>query len=201
MPSINVRVVNKAPRLVSPAKIVCDNSDYKIVFNFDSEWAELSAKTARFVWNNTYVDVSFTGDTVAVPVLQRTKGVYLGLYAGDMHTTESLFIPCEESILCMGGSEAPSPGPIERGLPSGGNAGQVLSKASEENYDVKWCDPSVPVDNALSMTSENPVQNKVVTDRIKYFESILPALESQLGNINAQFSSLENRVSALERMI
>lgn len=54
-------------------------------------------------------------------------------------------------------------------VPSGGRAGQVLGKASSDSYDLEWVDQtggggggSVPVDDALSSTSENPVQNKVI---------------------------------------
>lgn len=55
-------------------------------------------------------------------------------------------------------------------VPSGGRAGQVLGKASSDSYDLEWVDQtgggggggSVTVDDALSSTSENPVQNKVV---------------------------------------
>lgn len=168
MSIISVRVTNKVPRLVNQAKIVCNNSDYQIVFSFDSEWSEFTTKTARFIWNGEYADVSFTGNTVAVPMLQNTTGVYVGLYAGDLHTTEAMYIPCEPSIICKGGTEAEAPGPIERGLPAGGSAGQVLSKASGESYDVEWMDPaagggsSVTVDAELIEGSENPVQSKVI---------------------------------------
>lgn len=47
-------------------------------------------------------------------------------------------------------------------LPSGGTTGQALVKRSNADGDVEWGNVSVEVDNALSGTSENPVQNKVV---------------------------------------
>ena len=49
-------------------------------------------------------------------------------------------------------------------LPSGGSAGQVLVKSSNTDYDALWATPQggVTVDTALSSTSENPVQNKVI---------------------------------------
>lgn len=51
------------------------------------------------------------------------------------------------------------------GVPAGGTAGQVLKKASDTSYDTVWGDEeggSITVDDALSDSSENPVQNKVV---------------------------------------
>lgn len=53
-------------------------------------------------------------------------------------------------------------------VPAGGTAGQVLKKRSGTDYDAEWAEESgggggsVTVDDALSGTSENPVQNKVV---------------------------------------
>ncbi len=51
------------------------------------------------------------------------------------------------------------------GVPTGGTTGQVLTKKTDADYDTEWTDPSadITVDDALSPTSENPVQNKVVT--------------------------------------
>ena len=54
-------------------------------------------------------------------------------------------------------------------LPSGGTTDQVLAKASNSDHDYKWITVeggggggSVTVDDTLSGTSENPVQNKVI---------------------------------------
>lgn len=50
-------------------------------------------------------------------------------------------------------------------VPSGGSSGQVLGKASGTDYDVEWKSVSGGgvIDASLSLTSENPVQNKVIT--------------------------------------
>lgn len=51
-------------------------------------------------------------------------------------------------------------------VPAGGSSGQVLTKASGTDYDLEWTTPSggstITVDSALSDSSENPVQNKVI---------------------------------------
>ena len=52
-------------------------------------------------------------------------------------------------------------------VPAGGTSGQVLAKASGTDYDLEWVNQSggggsVTVDDALSGSSENPVQNKVI---------------------------------------
>ena len=80
--------------------IVCDNSNYQIIFTFDDEWSEYSIKTARFVWNNSYTDVVFNGTTCEVPILKDTSFVAIGVYAGDLRTTTPAIIYCKKSILC-----------------------------------------------------------------------------------------------------
>jgi len=58
-------------------------------------------------------------------------------------------------------------------VPTGGTVGQVLAKTSGADYAVGWVNQTggggggdIIVDSALSTTSENPVQNKVVTTAI-----------------------------------
>lgn len=50
------------------------------------------------------------------------------------------------------------------GLPSGGTAGQTLTKLSDSDYDTGWRTPAggVTVDDSVSDTSTNPVQNKAI---------------------------------------
>ncbi|MBQ7564613.1 MAG: collagen-like protein [Lachnospiraceae bacterium] len=50
------------------------------------------------------------------------------------------------------------------GVPEGGTTGQILVKKSGTDFDTEWTDPAAGtvVDSALSGTSENPVQNKVI---------------------------------------
>ena len=47
--------------------IVCGNSDYMVIFAFDAEWDAHEEKTARFVWNNQYIDRPFTGNVDPEP--------------------------------------------------------------------------------------------------------------------------------------
>ena len=81
--------------------IVCGNSDYSLKFTFDSEWDNITQKTARFIWNGKYYDVEFTGDECAVPIINDTFEVTVGVYAGKLTTTTPAVIPCDRSILCI----------------------------------------------------------------------------------------------------
>lgn len=105
---ILIRVTDKRAALVCGPVIVCGNSDYTARFEFDEEWAGMEWKTARFVWPSPsgVVDVPFQGDTVAVPRLDNTKEVLIGVFSGNLCTTTAARVPCVLSIRC--GSGAPS---------------------------------------------------------------------------------------------
>lgn len=51
-------------------------------------------------------------------------------------------------------------------LPEGGLTGQVLVKRSDMSGDVEWANSVITIDDELSLTSENPVQNKVITNAL-----------------------------------
>jgi len=106
MSDLHIIVNNKvATYLTRDGNIVCGNSDYRIVFTFDSEWDEYTEKVARFIWNDKFIDVIFNGNTVAVPVISHTTALKVGVYAGELRTTTSAEIPCVFSVLCENGAE------------------------------------------------------------------------------------------------
>lgn len=105
MPVINISVENKIAE-ADGTLYVCDNSDFVAKFAFDAEWEAYENKTARFVYNNSYVDVVFTGNECPVPIISGTYFFNIGVYAGNLHTTTPARVPCKKSILC--GSESES---------------------------------------------------------------------------------------------
>lgn len=108
MRDLHVIVSNKVATYLSrDGSIVCGNSNYRIVFTFDSEWDAHNEKVARFIWNDKYYDVPFTGNTVAVPVLNNTRQLKVGVYAGEICTTTPAVIDCQLSILCGTTDEIP----------------------------------------------------------------------------------------------
>ena len=109
MPNIQINIKNKVAR-ADRAIIVCDNSDYTAVFDFDDEWSAYDTKTVRFVYCGTYTDVVVTGNECPIPVIQDARSLYVGVYAGDLHTTTPACISCVPSILCGNGIPAdPTP--------------------------------------------------------------------------------------------
>ena len=105
MPIININVAEKRAATVGAPVIVCGNSDYTLAFTFDSEWAAVEEKRARFSYVRNgvrqYEDSEpFTGDSVAVPILSDITRVEVGVYGGSLQTSTPASIPCERSILC-----------------------------------------------------------------------------------------------------
>ena len=108
MKTLHIDVLNKIATYRSrDGIIVCGNSDYQIQFTFDSMWDEYDDKNARFIWNNQYIDVPFSGDICDVPVITDANEVTIGVYAGDIRTTTGATINCQRSILCGGARPNP----------------------------------------------------------------------------------------------
>ena len=107
MPDIKVTVRNKIA-VGDGTEIVCGNSDYTVVFDFDAEWEAFDAKTMRIRFtNDTYKDVVFNGTSCILPIVQNSVGVDIGVFAGA-HTTSVATFDCVKSILSGGGSPATS---------------------------------------------------------------------------------------------
>lgn len=104
MPDIRITVHEKIAEVVGAPEIVCGNSDYTAVFDFDSEWSLYDQKTARFIWmdlctgEKRHWDVLFSGDAAPIPAVYNTDKLLIGVYAGDIRTTTVAKIPCDGCI-------------------------------------------------------------------------------------------------------
>ena len=87
---IVIKVTDKVPELISaPYEIVCDNSDYSVVWQLDEEWALLESRTMIVRYRDgTHDKVLFTGNTCYLPAIPVDGHFYVGLFAGDIHTTK-----------------------------------------------------------------------------------------------------------------
>lgn len=83
------------------------------------------------------------------------------------------------------------PGPPGVGVPPGGTTGQTLTKLSDSDYDTGWRTPtggggaSIVVDSTLSLTSTNPVENKVIAAALAGKASTATATQSASGLMSA----------------
>ncbi len=109
---LNIIVRKKIATIVGQPVIICNNSDYSVNFDFDEEWGD-GVKTARFAFRqngiNCFTDVVFTGSKVSVPILSDIAVVYIGVYAGELHTTTAAPVVCDKSILSAGVQKDPTP--------------------------------------------------------------------------------------------
>lgn len=110
MTEMNITVKNKIATKTDNVAYVCDNSDYIINFDFDSEWDAYETKTARFAHDGQHTDVVFTGNQCNVPIITNTYAFYVGVFAGDLHTTTGALVPCRKSVRSADGAPAnPTP--------------------------------------------------------------------------------------------
>ena len=86
MKEILIAVKNKIAMNLGNATYVCDNSDYRIVFDFDGEWEEHPIKTARFKYNGQYQEVVFSGSVCNTPDSQANASSGVFCPAMVLHT-------------------------------------------------------------------------------------------------------------------
>lgn len=152
MPEMNITVRNKIATKTDNVVYVCDNSDYVINFDFDSEWDAYDTKTARFDYDGKHTDVVFTGNQCNVPIITNTYAFHVGVFGGDLHTTTAARVPCRKSILSAAGAPAdPTPDvydqimEIIKGL--GGTDPEAIKTAVAEYlaaHPIEETDPTVP---------------------------------------------------------
>lgn len=113
MQTITINVVDKVATAVGNPFIVCGNSDYIILFNFDKAWDGQTTKTARFTFEQDgeekFIEVPFNGNQCKVPILYEVKKIEVGVYAGDLLSTTRCKINCRASILDGEGAEHEAP--------------------------------------------------------------------------------------------
>lgn len=86
MPEINIKVRDKCAE--GEGVIICNNSDYTVLWDLDEEWTPYDTKTMRVnLADGTYQDVVFTGNSAPLPVLTASGWVSVGLYAGVFVTS------------------------------------------------------------------------------------------------------------------
>jgi hypothetical protein len=203
---INIEIKNKQAVRTNGTSYVCDNSDFTVVFSFDEEWDAFEVKTARFVYNNRYQDVVFSGNECAIPVISDTKLISVGVFAGDLHTTTPAFIVANKSIL--NGSSVPEE-PSEDvynqivGLCNEAvtTANDVEERANNGEFDGKDGDGYVPIKGVDYWTDEDIAEiHEYVDEQYELIKKDVDGLQQQL-NEEAHFRgylSTNAKIQALD---
>ena len=112
MSEILVSVNEKIAQTRGAPAVVCGNSNYLILFDFDSEWNDFAVKTMRVAYrrNGTIYseDFVFSGNQCTLPAVYDVTEIAVGVYAGDICTTTPARIPCLPCIT-DGASVHPAP--------------------------------------------------------------------------------------------
>ena len=138
MPTIAISVTDKRAVVSGTPVIICGNSDYTISWTLDSEWTSLTDRVAHFeFWGDNGIryakDVSFTGSSCSVPVLDNIDRVFIMLYAGDIHTSSPVCVPCIRTVTQEAEAQ-PSPDPP---TPVGEMLyGNIETDSSTQSYSV-----------------------------------------------------------------
>lgn len=216
---IRIAVKDKIACLVDEEQfLVCGNNDYEVVFDFDSDWEGISAKTAVFVYGNTPVHKPFVGNVCEGIEIKNATLCAIGVFAGNIKTTTGATIECRQSIRDLGGVPKPPSKEVydeimelldkaieaHTELPVGGKKGQVLKKVSDEDYDTDWEDDEqrdlTEIEEKIESLDED-ISNKVgksefnigILETKEYAETLVnPIAEKQ--------TSLEERVTDLESL-
>lgn len=148
---IPINVKDKVATVSGAPVIVCGNSNYKLGLTFDAEWSDQAIKTARFVYVKDgevkHIDVPFDGAEVDVPALIGVKEVYIGFFAGDLHTTTPARVPCSQSIRCMAAEpEEPTPSQYDQII--------ALLNAGIDSSSVKYIEQTL-TDSQKAQAREN----------------------------------------------
>jgi hypothetical protein len=98
---LRISVRDKIATLENDVELVCGNSDYRIVFDFDEDWADKKIKTAVFVFGNSSIEVPFK-DTVLekedAVAIEGANKCCIGVYSDDLITTTWAEVKCIYSI-------------------------------------------------------------------------------------------------------
>lgn len=198
---IPVTIRDKRATAPKDALYVCGNSDFSILFDFDSEWDEYEVKTARFRYGGTYMDVVFSGNECPVPVISDTHSFDVGVYAGNLKTSTPAYVSARKSILCGAGSPS-SPSPdvyaqiMERlnSIEGGSVAPEVIAAAVEAYMEAHDAEDVIELIETITLDEEMAIERSEEPDGTPYaFKRIVLMFEAtgamNSGNINFRSGS------------
>lgn len=110
---IKIGIRNKVPYLISgPPSIVTDNSDYTLELVPDAEWDDLPMKTVYYVTAmGKSVEHPISGNTDNIPVILEPGILYIGVSAGELHTSRDLAVKVSPSVRRRAKDQIPDPEP------------------------------------------------------------------------------------------
>ena len=101
---LDIVVRENIARLKYPSGFaVCENSNYTVSFEFDSEWEIEGQKMARFSYNGTHEDVEISGSaaqgyTCSMPIIPNCHAIEIGAYIGTQKASTPVLVPMKPIV-------------------------------------------------------------------------------------------------------
>ena len=96
MNDIKIKILNKIAYCPS-RYLVLSNSNYRLVFEFDDEWAGSSIKTVRIIFGEQSLDLVMQGNSITLPPIPVCERIFVGVFS-DSLSSSTVEIGCIASI-------------------------------------------------------------------------------------------------------
>ncbi len=148
--TIKIKVHNRVAFCDGNSQITTMNTGDKVVFEFDDEWNPESfteTRTARFIKGNDYIDIPFNGNVCVLPAYSDYGNVYIGVFWGDIKTTNPAKITVNTSIASEFGFPENPPNEVYNQIlevlnqkVNQAQLEQAVEKALTETHLIEECD-------------------------------------------------------------
>jgi hypothetical protein len=186
---IRISVKDKIACLVDEEQfLVCGNNDYEVVFDFDSDWEGINAKTAVFVYGDTPIHQPFTDNICEGVEIRNATLCAIGVFAGDIKTTTGAVIECKTSIRDLGGVPKP---------PSKEVYDKIMDLLNEAISNVGMTEEEKA---ELEAKLANKVDKEIFDDAVNSITDNQNALAEKQNELTEKQTDLEERVADLESL-
>jgi hypothetical protein len=196
---IRIAVKDKIACLVDEEQfLVCGNNDYEVVFDFDSDWEGISAKTAVFVYGNTPIHKPFVGNVCEGVEIKNATLCAIGVFAGNIKTTTGATIECRQSIRDIGGVPKPPSKEVydeimellDKAISSGGGGSVDLTEIEEK---IESLDTAVKKNTEdISKKVSKSEFNSGILETKEYAETLVNPIANKQNALEERVTDLES---------
>lgn len=181
---INLKIEKKIITVVDTKTVVNYNSDYTVHFDFDEEWSGLETKTARFIFGGKHEDVVFGGNECSLPLIKNSSLIGIGVFSGNIKSTNKVFIPTIKSVLDENSFPAP---------PTNDVYNQIIKRINEIEFTAA---PQSDYEQA-DETARDYIKNRPFYEEVSNAE-ILPLTTLTYINSDKGAFLLQNKLNLTE---
>ncbi len=86
MENIEIKISNKIA-ICKKKYLIPENAEYRITFDFDSDWDKEAEKIVRFTFDGTVLDIPFTGKTARIPTIFPCSSLGVSVFSPNISST------------------------------------------------------------------------------------------------------------------